>query len=333
MKAFMAIFSLLACAALAYAGASFEGSRFLLGSVLPYAAMLIFIAGFAYRVLVWARSPVPFRITVSCGQQSSLPWIKSQRIENPRGLPGVCARMALETLAFRSLLRNTRTALLRGGRLSFGSSLWLWMAALAFHWSMLVLALRHLALFTEPVPAWIARLRAIDGMFEIGLPALYITTALFIAGTVFLLLRRFLLPQLRYVSLISDYFILFLLLGIGASGVLMRHVVKIDVEAVKRLAMGLATFKPISPPELGGLFYAHLFLVCLLITIFPFTKLMHMAGALLSPTRNLANNSRMKRHVNPWDYPVKTRHFKDWQEEFKDRLTAAGYELEEDTHG
>lgn len=333
MKASVAFFSLLACSALAYAGAAHEGPRFLLGTAVPYAAVLIFIAGFAYRVLLWARSPVPFRITLSCGQQPSLPWIKSQRIENPRGLYGVLARMALETLAFRSLLRNTRTGLLRGGRLSFGSSLWLWMAALGFHWSMLVLALRHLALFTEPIPAWIAGLRAIDGMFEIGLPALYITTALFIAGTAFLLLRRFLLPQLRYVSLISDYFTLFLLLGIGASGVLMRHVVKIDVEMVKRLAMGLATFNPVSPPELGGLFYTHLFLACLLIALFPFTKLMHMAGAILSPTRNLANNSRMKRHVNPWDYPVKTRHFRDWQEEFKDRLTAAGYELEEDADG
>lgn len=333
MKASAALLALLACATIAYAGAAYEGTRLFLGTALPYTAVLIFLIGFIYRVLLWAKTPVPFRITVSCGQQSSLPWIKWQGIENPRGLSGVVARMALEILTFRSLLRNTRTGLISGGRLAFGSSLWLWMGALAFHWSMLVLAIRHLSFFMEPIPAWIVRLRAIDGIFETGLPALYITTALFITGIVVLLLRRFVLPQLRYISLFPDYFLLFLLLGIGASGALMRHVIKIDTAAVKRLAMGLATFNPVPPPELSGFFYAHLFLVCMLIALFPFTKLMHMPGVFLSPTRNLANNNRMKRHVNPWNYPVKTRHFRDWQEEFKDRLTAAGYELEGDGHG
>ena len=42
----------------------------------------------------------------------------------------------------------------------------------------------------------------------------------------------------------------------------------------------------------------------MLFAYFPFSKLMHMGGVFLSPTRNLANNNRMRRHVNPWNPEV-----------------------------
>ena len=55
---------------------------------------------------------------------------------------------------------------------------------------------------------------------------------------------------------------------------------------------------------------------------------MHMGGVFLSPTRNLANNSRMKRHVNPWNYPVKTHTYQEWEDEFREKMRAAGMPLE-----
>ena len=55
---------------------------------------------------------------------------------------------------------------------------------------------------------------------------------------------------------------------------------------------------------------------------------MHMGGVFLSPTRNLANNSRMRRHVNPWNYPVKVHTYEEWEEEFRDKMKAAGLPLE-----
>ncbi|HOJ44198.1 MAG TPA: hypothetical protein PK800_08735, partial [Syntrophorhabdaceae bacterium] len=54
------------------------------------------------------------------------------------------------------------------------------------------------------------------------------------------------------------------------------------------------------------------------------SKLMHMAGVFLSPTRNLKNDSRMKRHINPWNYPVKEHTYEEWEKEFKDALKEAG---------
>ena len=50
--------------------------RFLVGVVVPGIAFAVFLAGILYRVVRWARAPVPFRIPTTCGQEKSLPWVK-----------------------------------------------------------------------------------------------------------------------------------------------------------------------------------------------------------------------------------------------------------------
>ncbi len=81
---------------------------------------------------------------------------------------------------------------------------------------------------------------------------------------------------------------------------------------------------------IGGMFYVHLFLVCALLIYFPFSKLVHMAGIFLSPTRNLANTSRMRRHVNPWSYPVEVHAYEEWEDEFRDAMRDAGVPLDKE---
>ena len=136
--------------------------------------------------------------------------------------------------------------------------------------------------------------------------------------------------MVRYISLPADYFPLFLLLGIGTTGVLLRHIFKTDVVGVKELGMGLLSFSPVASPDLHYLFYVHLFLVTVLIAYFPFSKLVHMAGIFLSPTRNLANNNRERRHVNPWDYPVKVHTYQEYEEEFRDKMIKVGIPVEKE---
>jgi nitrate reductase gamma subunit len=92
--------------------------------------------------------------------------------------------------------------------------------------------------------------------------------------------------------------------------------------------MGLITLHPSTPQDVGILFYVHVFLVSLLFAYFPFSKLMHMSGVFLSPTRNLANNSRMRRHDNPWNYGVKVHTYEEYEEEFGPVMAAAGLPLE-----
>ena len=157
---------------------------------------------------------------------------------------------------------------------------------------------------------------------------LYVTDILMLAALLYLLQRRLREPQIRFISLFTDYFALFLLLGIAISGVWMRYFARVDVVAVKQLALSLTIFSPALPKNLSAWFFAHLALVSTLAAYLPFSKLMHMGGIFLSPTRNLANNNRMKRHVNPWNYPVKVHTYEEWEDEFRDKIEAAGLPLE-----
>jgi len=317
-------------AGLAFVGGQIASLRPLFGVIVPAAAIVIFLLGVIHQIILWARSPVPFRISTTSGQQKSLPWIKAGWLESPYTTPGVVARMALEVGLFRSLFRNTKAELREGPRLVFGEDKFLWLAALAFHWSFLVIFLRHLRFFMEPVPAFVNVLAAVDGFFQVGTPVLYVTDVIIVVALGYLLLRRLWNPQVRYVSLFFDYFALFLLLGLVLSGIFMRYFTRIDTVAAKQLGMSLVTFAPAIPKEVGPLLFVHVFLLSALVACFPFSKLMHMGGVFLSPTRNLANTNRMKRHVNPWNYPVKVHTYEEWEEEFRDKIKAAGLPLEKE---
>lgn len=301
----------------------------LFGVVIPYTAFLIFVIGVIYRVVRWGCSPQPFHIPTTCGQQKSLPWIKDSKIENPSSWGGVIVRMALEVFLFRSLFRNSKTEL-KEGKVVYGSTKWLWLAGLAFHWSFFIILLRHLRLFTEEVPGFVMGIESLDSFFQVGTPLLYMTNVVFLLAVTYLFLRRIFIPNVRYISLTSDYFPLFLLLSIGITGILMRYFIKVDLIGVKELTMSLVSLAPKLPEGIGVLFYIHLFLVSVLFAYFPFSKLVHMAGIFLSPTRNLTNNSRIQRHINPWDYPVKVHTYEEYEDEFRDKMKKAGIPVEKE---
>lgn len=330
MGLLISLFMVIVLVLLAFGGVEAANLQYLFGIIIPYAAFVTFILGVIYRVLKWGRSPVPFRIPTTAGQEKSLPWIKQNKIDNPSSTLGVIIRMAFEVLLFRSLFRNTKAELQEGPRLAYGSTKWLWAAGLAFHWTFFIIVLRHLRLFTEPVLPFIPILESLDAFFQVGVPLMYITDVVFLGAVTYLFFRRVFIPQVRYISLAADYFPLFLILGIGVTGVLMRYFIKVDVVGVKELTMGLISFNPVVPEGIGVIFYIHLFLVSALLFYFPFSKLMHMAGVFLSPTRNLANNNRMNRHVNPWNYPVKVHTYEEYEHEFGEKMKAAGIPVEKE---
>ena len=306
------------------------GLGWVFGVVLTYVAIVVFLAGLVQRVLGWANCAVPFRIPTTCGQQKSLTWVKPQPLENPHSTLAVVGRMALEVLFFRSLLRNTSAQLVDGKRLVYTTNLWLWLGAMVMHWSLLIILARHLRLVIASVPGCITFLQAADGFLQVGLPVIYVSSAAFLVGLIYLLVRRLRSGPLHYISLISDYFPLFLLLGIGLSGFCLRHLAKTDIVGVKELAVGLVSLRPTVPGGIGWLFYGHLFLVCVLLIYFPFSKLVHMPGVFLSPTRNLANTNRSARHVNPWDYPVKVHPYAEYEDELRDKMKGAGLPVEKE---
>ncbi|MCL5034513.1 MAG: sulfate reduction electron transfer complex DsrMKJOP subunit DsrM [Bacteroidetes bacterium] len=330
MNVIFSLFAILIIIAAAFLGASVPRLDFLFGVAIPYAAITIFLGGIIYRVVKWSTSPVPFHIPTVAGQQKSLPWIKDSPLESPHNTWGVIGRMALEVLFFRSLFRNTKMEMKNGPKLTYGSSKYLWLGAIVFHWSMLIIILRHLRLFMQPIPAFVLGVDGIDGFFQVGLPGLYVTDVLILSALTFLILRRLTVPRLRYISLSSDYFPLFLIFSIAATGILMRYFFRIDLVNAKELAVGLFSFHPVVPQGIGVLFYVHLFLVSTLLVYFPFSKLLHMPGIFLSPTRNLANNSRMKRHVNPWNHPVRVHTYEEYEDEYREKMKEAGLPLDKE---
>lgn len=275
MKYAFSFLAVIALILIAWLGSQIPGMQYFFGVAVPYLALMVFLGGFVYRVVQWAKSPVPFSIQTTCGQAKSLDFFKQNRLECPHTTSEVIARMALEILTFRSLFRNTKSEIYDGPKITYESSKWLWLFALIFHYSFLVIIIRHMRLFLNPVPAPIAFLDWADSMFEIGTPAMYMTTAGLIIGTMLLFSRRITNRHVRYISLLNDYFPLVLLFAIGVTGALMRHFMRggIDIVAIKELAVGLATFHPVISGDIGSIFYIHLFLVSALLVYFPFSKL------------------------------------------------------------
>ncbi|MEW6428646.1 MAG: sulfate reduction electron transfer complex DsrMKJOP subunit DsrM [Thermodesulfobacteriota bacterium] len=331
MKILYPLVAVLALIAVALLGAMMPGGQYLFGVILPYLAFAVFIGGVVWRVVNWGKSPVPFRIPTTCGQEESLPWIKQDKFDNPSTTGGVIVRMLLEVFLFRSLFRNTKAEIYDGPKLVYGSSKYLWLFGLLFHYCFLVIVLRHLRLFTDPIPGFVAALEMGDGALQIGVPVIYQTDLIFPLAILFLFGRRLITRHVRYISLAADYFPLFLIFAIAVTGILMRFVFRVDVTAIKQLTAGLAAFRPTIAGDIGVIFYAHVFLVCTLMVYFPFSKLMHAGGVFLSPTRNMANNSRKVRHINPWNPThIKPHSYASYEDEFREFMVDAGIPVEKE---
>lgn len=332
MKYAFSFLAVIAFVLIAGLGSQIPGMPYLFGVALPYLAIMIFLGGCVYKVVQWAKSPVPFSIQTTCGQGKSLDFIKHDRLEAPHTTAEVVARMFLEVVTFRSLFRNTKSEIHDGPHLTYESSKWLWLFALIFHYSFLVIILRHMRLFLDPVPAFIGWLEFGDGIFQIGAPNWYITDVLLLLGCVLLFSRRIITRHVRVISLVNDYFPLVLIFAIALTGILMRYVLRTDIDIVniKQLLVGLVTLSPTIGAEIGAIFYIHLFLVCVLLAYFPFSKLVHFAGVFLSPTRNMKNNSRAVRHINPWNPRILPHSYAGYEDEFREFMVDAGIPVEKE---
>ncbi|MBC8208646.1 MAG: sulfate reduction electron transfer complex DsrMKJOP subunit DsrM [Desulfobulbaceae bacterium] len=333
MKYAFSFLAVIALILIAWLGSQIPGMEYLFGVAIPYLAILVFLGGFVYRVMQWAKSPVPFPIQTTCGQGKSLDFIKRDKLDCPNTNSEVIARMFLEIFAFRSLFRNTKSELHEGPKITYESSKWLWLFALIFHYSFLVIVLRHMRLFTNPVPGWIQAIELGDAMLQIGAPTLYLTNIGLVLGVVLLFGRRLTNPHVRFISLVNDYFPLVLILGIAITGILMRYFLRTDIDIVniKALLVGLATLQPVISAEIGAIFYIHIFLVSVLLAYFPFSKLMHLGGVFMSPTRNMKNNTRAVRHINPWNDPnIKPHSYAGYEDEFREYMVDAGIPVEKE---
>ena len=228
-------------------------------TLLFYFAALVLIIGVGLRIRLYAKTPAPLRIPTTPA---------------PITASGVVVRMFFEVTLFRSLFKANK---------------WIWIFGWLFHAALLLVLLRHLRYFTDPVWSWVALLQ------PLGAYAAFVM----IAGLAGLWARRFLVDRVRYISSPSDHLMLALLIAIGLSGLGMKYVAATDIVAVKAFFLGLMYFDW-QPMPGDPLLMLHLVLVAMLMIIFPFSKLLHAPGMFFSPTRNQVDNPREQRHLAPW---------------------------------
>jgi nitrate reductase gamma subunit len=296
-------------------------------------APLALLVAFVARVVRWMRAPVAFRIPLTVGQQRGLASIPQSPIGSPRSLVQVGLRVLLDVLLFRPLFRATPTAPTLGRGLSHGMARSLWLAAALFHGSLAIILLRHLRFFLDPVPGLVAALERFDVATEMVLPKLHVTSLALLLALLVLLGRRLVLVRVRYISLAADYFPLLLLLAIATTGLVMRHVTRTDVFAIKQLTAGLANGILVLPAPVDAWLLVHVFLVGALLAYFPLSKLMHFPGALMSPTLTMGNLNRERRHINPRNPQVEVMHYADYEAAFRERMIEAGLPVEETPKG
>ena len=224
-----------------------------------YAATLLFVVGLGYRVALYARTPAPLRIPTTPA---------------PLDNAGVAWRMLREATLFESL---------------FAANRWTWLFGWSFHAALLLVLLRHLRYFTQPVWPFVAWLS------PLGIYAAFVMVAALMA----LALRRVALARIRYVSTPSDHLMLALLLLVAVTGLAMQSAAHTDIVALKAFVLGLVYFDW-QPLPADPLLLVHVGAVALLLAIFPVSKLLHAPGLLFSPTRNQADDARERRHVAAW---------------------------------
>jgi nitrate reductase gamma subunit len=224
-----------------------------------YIATLLLVVGLAYKIFDYSRTPAPLKIPTTPA---------------PTTQTGVVYRMAKEVVLFESLFKSNK---------------WIWVFGWLFHFGLLLVLLRHLRYFIEPVWFWVGFIQPFGKYASI----------MMVVGLLGLLARRYLVDRVRYISTPSDILMLVLLIAIGVSGMLMTFVVHTDIVALKAFFLGLMVFD-VQPVPQDPILLIHLALVALLMVIFPISKLLHAPGIFFSPTRNQADNPREHRHVAAW---------------------------------
>jgi len=232
--------------------------------ILFYVAMITLVAGITNKLLQYKRVPAPLKIAVTPA---------------PMTKTGVVYRFFTEVVLFHSLFRATK---------------WTWIFSFMFHASLLLAFFRHLRYVISP-----------DSIFWPLVNNMVVQSFghyagfAMLVGLLGLFARRLLVDRIRYISSMSDYLMLLLILGIAGTGLSIVYLARTDIIQLKAFVMGLFLFDWQNLPS-DPILLAHLTMVLFLAMIFPISKLLHAPGMFMAPTRYQIDNPREKRHLSPW---------------------------------
>ncbi len=228
-------------------------------AILFYLATAVLVIGVTRKIMQYAKTPAPLKIPTTPA---------------PVTKQGVVLRMASEIVLFNSLFKSNK---------------WIWIFGWMFHFALLLILLRHLRYFTDPVWFWVELIQPFGKYASFAM----------VAGLAGLWVRRIFVERIRYITSPSDHVMLALLVAIALSGMTMKFITHTDIVKVKEFFIGLLTFS-IEPLPSDPALIIHLTLVVILMLVFPISKLLHAPGIFFSPTRNQVDNPREQRHLAPW---------------------------------
>ena len=130
-----------------------------------YLATIALVAGLAFKIYDYSRTPAPLVIPTTPA---------------PTTQAGVVYRMAKEVVVFESLFKPNK---------------WIWVFGWLFHFGMLLVLVRHLRYFVNPIPDWLVFIQ----------PFSKYASFMMVIGLAGLLARRFLVDRVRYISTPSDF--------------------------------------------------------------------------------------------------------------------------------
>ena len=199
---------------------------------------ILIVAAYGVHAAFWIRFFAPALVW----------WRAVQRLSPPAAAPAprsrvkACALTAADVFFFGRLLVVNPA---------------LWLGEWVFHVSFLLVLLRHLRYFLNPVPAWVWNIQFAGMMAGYVLPF----------SLAYILVIRLLTAGEKYASR-ANVFLLGLVLAISSIGLIMHLWFTPNLVDVKLFALGLVCFKPAPAPE-SLLFMTHFILVLVLIPFLP----------------------------------------------------------------
>jgi nitrate reductase gamma subunit len=227
-----------------------ETLRFVVGVVLPYIAIAVFLMGMIHRLIGWKKLASPPMTLYPAGSEKG----------------GKTANILKEAFFFRSLVKSDRI---------------LWVLAWGFHVVLALIFIGHFRVVMN-VDVILTKL----GMSEDSIGAMSsgvggAAGVLIFLAAILLLVRRFSLTRVKEVTGLGDYAILILLTAIIVTGNMMRlggeH---LDLGVTRSYFASLVTFSDVASAKAleNGTFVVHMGLAFVLIMLIPFSKILHLGG-------------------------------------------------------
>ena len=223
--------------------------RFVVGVLLPYVAIIVFVAGMVWRIRTWRKLASP----------------PMTLFPAPAGAGANTRNTVKEAVLFSSLFRGDRV---------------LWSIAWVFHVVLALVFVGHFRVFAN-----VDRVLTGAGMSEDAIGAMSggvggAAGVIILILVALLVVRRMTLQRVREITGVADYLALGLIAVIIITGNMMRFAGDFDLALTREYFADLATFGNAGHAEAlaNNVFLAHLGLAFLLIMCMPFSKLLHFGG-------------------------------------------------------